>query len=186
MHADQPATLAPGDADRLHRQLHADAGRPRRRQVDEHRDGRQRPDGADATPTTTVPLPQAPALTLVKRACSTRRWSRRPTGPTRATGSTYTLTATNDGNVTLTGVTIADPKLGTLVCTPPQPATLAPGAHDRLHRQLHADAGRPRTPAGREHGDGRQRPDAADGRDDETVPLPQAPALTLTRRARST
>ena len=29
--------------------------------------------------------------------------------------------------MTLTGVTIADPKLGTLVCTPPQPATLAPG-----------------------------------------------------------
>ena len=40
----------------------------------------------------------------------------------------YTLTATNAGNVTLTGVTIVDPKLGTLVCTPPQPATLAPGA----------------------------------------------------------
>ena len=40
----------------------------------------------------------------------------------------YTLTATNAGNVTLTGVTIGDPKLGTLVCTPAQPATLAPGA----------------------------------------------------------
>ena len=39
----------------------------------------------------------------------------------------YTLTATNAGNVTLTGVTIVDPKLGTLVCTPTQPATLAPG-----------------------------------------------------------
>ena len=37
----------------------------------------------------------------------------------------YTLVATNDGNVTLTGVTIADPKLGTLTCT--QPVTLAPG-----------------------------------------------------------
>ena len=40
----------------------------------------------------------------------------------------YTLVATNDGNVTLTNVTIVDPKLGTLTCTPPQPATLAPGA----------------------------------------------------------
>jgi uncharacterized repeat protein (TIGR01451 family) len=39
----------------------------------------------------------------------------------------YTLTATNDGTVTLTGVSISDPALGTLSCAPPQPATLAPG-----------------------------------------------------------
>jgi uncharacterized repeat protein (TIGR01451 family) len=39
----------------------------------------------------------------------------------------YTLTATNDGTVTLAGVVISDPQLGTLSCTPPQPATLAPG-----------------------------------------------------------
>jgi uncharacterized repeat protein (TIGR01451 family) len=39
----------------------------------------------------------------------------------------YTLTATNDGNVSLTNVTITDPLLGTLSCTPPQPASLAPG-----------------------------------------------------------
>lgn len=37
----------------------------------------------------------------------------------------YTLTATNTGNVTLTGVSITDPMLGTLDCT--QPVTLAPG-----------------------------------------------------------
>ena len=30
--------------------------------------------------------------------------------------------------MTLTGVTIVDPKLGALVCNPSQPATLAPGA----------------------------------------------------------
>ena len=30
--------------------------------------------------------------------------------------------------MTLTGVTVSDPKLGSLVCTPAQPATLAPGA----------------------------------------------------------
>ena len=40
----------------------------------------------------------------------------------------YTLVATNDGNVTLHDVTITDPKLGTLTCTPAQPATLAPTA----------------------------------------------------------
>ncbi|MGD0249217.1 MAG: hypothetical protein ABSB75_09210, partial [Candidatus Limnocylindrales bacterium] len=40
----------------------------------------------------------------------------------------YTLTATNDGSVTLTDVSISDAKLGTLSCTPTQPATLLPGA----------------------------------------------------------
>ncbi len=44
----------------------------------------------------------------------------------------YTITATNTGNttttnVTLTGVTVADPLLGPVACTPAQPATLAPG-----------------------------------------------------------
>ena len=38
----------------------------------------------------------------------------------------YTLTATNTGNVTLIDVTITDPLIGTLSCTPTQPATLAP------------------------------------------------------------
>ena len=39
----------------------------------------------------------------------------------------YTLTATNDGNVTLHNVTITDPKLDTLTFTPAAPATLLPG-----------------------------------------------------------
>ena len=39
----------------------------------------------------------------------------------------YQIVATNLGNVTLSGVTITDPMLGTLVCTPTQPATLIPG-----------------------------------------------------------
>ncbi len=38
----------------------------------------------------------------------------------------YTLTATNTGNVTLTGVTIVDAKLGALTCA--QPVSLAPNA----------------------------------------------------------
>ena len=41
---------------------------------------------------------------------------------------TYTLVATNTGTVTLSNVSIADPKLGSLTCTPAQPTTLAPGA----------------------------------------------------------
>jgi uncharacterized repeat protein (TIGR01451 family) len=40
---------------------------------------------------------------------------------------TYTLTATNDGNVTITGVTVEDALLPDLDCTPDQPADLAPG-----------------------------------------------------------
>ena len=67
----------------------------------------------------------------------------------------YTLTATNAGNVTLTGVTIVDPKLGTLSCNPAQPATLAPGRAARLHRQLHADAGRPQRRRREQHGNRR-------------------------------
>ncbi|WAC66827.1 LPXTG cell wall anchor domain-containing protein [Agrococcus sp. SL85] len=43
---------------------------------------------------------------------------------------TYTLTASNTGNVPATGVTIADPMpgLSALSCTPAQPSTLNPGA----------------------------------------------------------
>ncbi len=40
----------------------------------------------------------------------------------------YQIVATNTGNVTLSNVTVSDPTLGTLTCTPTQPATLAPGA----------------------------------------------------------
>ena len=39
----------------------------------------------------------------------------------------YTLIATNSGNVTLNGVVISDSKIGTLICSPAQPAVLAPG-----------------------------------------------------------
>ncbi len=43
---------------------------------------------------------------------------------------TYSITATNTGNVTLTGVTVTDPGVGAVlgICTPAIPAMLAPGA----------------------------------------------------------
>ena len=82
--------------------------------------------------------------------------------------------------MTLTGVTIADPKLGTLVCTPAQPATLAPGAQlvctgSYTLTQADLNAGQVANTA---TADSDQTPptDAT-----ETVPLPQAPALTLVK-----
>ena len=111
--------------------------------------------------TETVPLPQAPALTLVKNGALDMTVVA-PTGRADAGDKVdYTLTAANVGNVTLTGVTISDPKLGALACTPTQPATLAPGRATRLHGQLHADPGGPEQRPGHEHRDRRQRPDGA-------------------------
>jgi len=67
--------------------------------------------------TATVTAVQTRLLTLTKLAIE---------ASFSAAGVTlhYTLAATNDGNVTLTGVSITDVKLGALTCT--QPATLAP------------------------------------------------------------
>ena len=129
-----------------------------------------------------MPLPQAPALTLVKEgtldSTVVAPSNRADAGDT----INYTLTADEPGNVTLTGVTIIDPKLGTLVCTPPQPATLAPGERARLHGQLHADPGRPRRRPVVEHGDRPTATQTPPTTATETVPLPQAPALTVVKQ----
>ena len=112
-----------------------------------------------------MPLPQAPALTLVKQGALDMTVVAPANRADAGDKVNYTLTATNVGNVTLTGVTIVDPKLGTLVCTPPQPATLAPGAQlvcTGSYTLTQADLNGGQVV---EHGDGRQRPDAADGRD---------------------
>src|SRR5204863_9147726 len=60
-----------------------------------------------------------PAIKLDKRIVSGSPYS--------AAGNviSYQLIATNTGNVTLTNVTISDPKLGALTCA--QPVTLLPG-----------------------------------------------------------
>ena len=87
-----------------------------------------------------VPLVQHPALRSTRwsstsPAATATRWS-------TAAGDviTYTVTVTNTGNVTLTGVTVVDPLTGQNVSG----VTLAPGATPDLHLQLRADAGRPR------------------------------------------
>ena len=78
------------------------------------------PDVTD-TDSKSVPGNSPAAIDLVKKA-----------DPTTYTAAgqkiTYTLVATNTGAVTLSNVTITDPKLGALTCVPSQPTTLAPGA----------------------------------------------------------
>ena len=86
-----------------------------------------------ATNDATATAAQAPALQLLKTITSG--------SPYAAPGQVlrYQLLATNTGNVTLTNVTISDPKLGALSCTQPRHAAARPGAD--LHRQLPRDAG---------------------------------------------
>jgi uncharacterized repeat protein (TIGR01451 family) len=87
------------------------------------------PSGPDVTPppsTTDTPLPLSPGLTLAKTADA----SAVGTPPAVGDTITYHFTATNTGNVTLTGVTITDPLpgLSALVYTwPGTPGVLLPG-----------------------------------------------------------
>ncbi len=82
------------------------------------------PTGPPLTPTDTVTSAwhQTPDLTLDKVADVDSL-------PSVGETITYTFTATNTGNQTLTDVSIADPLdgLSDLVCTPGQPTTLDPG-----------------------------------------------------------
>ncbi|MEN8040329.1 MAG: hypothetical protein ABFR95_02395, partial [Actinomycetota bacterium] len=87
--------------------------------------------GVDDTDTYVIPVLRDPSLSAVKTSTS------HPDGdgdgaadvPISSPGTVdYTITATNDGNVTLTGVSVSDSLVPTLVCVPASPATLAPGA----------------------------------------------------------
>ena len=114
-------------------QADVDAG-PR----EQHRDGqrhaadrRSRPGDRHAP---TRRSPARAAITLDKQAGA-------PSGNTAGSTIAYTFLVTNTGNVTLTSVGVTDPKVGAVTC----PATtLAPGAIDDVHGDLHADPGRRR------------------------------------------
>src|SRR5262249_38676121 len=113
-----PASVAPGTsvvcaATHVVSQADLDAGTYTNTAVGTSNETGSRSDDATAA------LTQLPHLSLVKSATETSF---------DAVGNVlhYTLVATNDGNVTLTNVSIADPKLVTLTCT--QPVTLAPAA----------------------------------------------------------
>ena len=121
----------------------------------------------------TTPIVQKPGLTVQKRAISA--------GPYESVGDlvVYSLTATNTGNTTLTGVTITDVGAGAVLvaCSVPIPATLAPGALVDCtvnHRvtQADLDAGH-YTNVATGHSD--QTPSTSD---DETVPTAPPPSPT--------
>jgi MYXO-CTERM domain-containing protein len=81
-------------------------------------------EGASATDSLNIPIAQGPALALTKTD---------DLNPGRYDHAgqviTFTLTATNIGNQTLTNVNVSDaPALDNYSCTPAIPATLAPGA----------------------------------------------------------
>jgi uncharacterized repeat protein (TIGR01451 family) len=78
----------------------------------------------DGNATSSVPLdPPAPQLVLDKTASPTQ---------VSAAGEviTYTFSVSNPGNVTLTNISVIDPKAGlsAITCTPPAPFSLASGA----------------------------------------------------------
>ena len=94
----------------------------------------------------------------------------------------YTITATNSGNVTLNNVTVVDPLLGTLTCTPVQPATLAPGASITCLGSYTLTQGD--INAGNVHNvstaDSNETPPTETPND---VPVPKAPAISLVKSA---
>ena len=97
----------------------------------------------------------------------------------------YTLTATNSGNVTLTNVSISDPKLGTLSCTPPQPTTLVPNGTlsctgSYTLTQTDIDAGKVDNTATVNGTDTNNQPVTKTA--DASVPVPQAPSLDLDKQ----
>jgi uncharacterized repeat protein (TIGR01451 family) len=84
------------------------------------------------TSSTTITTTASPEITIVKSTAATMY---------TAVGQkiTYTITATNSGNVTITGVTIVDPNATMGSCTP---TTLAPGQSircDAVHTVTQAD-----------------------------------------------
>jgi uncharacterized repeat protein (TIGR01451 family) len=127
-----------------------------------------------------VPAVQTPSLSVLKTVNST--------GP-YGLGAviTYSVTVTNTGNQTLTGVTVTDPGSGAVLgaCQPAIPAALAPGASivcsaSHAVTQADIDAGHYTNVA---TADSDQTPPRTD---DETVPIGQNPALNVVKSVTST
>ena len=178
-------TLAPGAVADLHRA----ATRSLQADIDNNGggdgdiDNTATADSNQTTPVTdseSVPLTQSPALNVVKTVTSS--------GPYDSVGDviTYSITVTNTGNQTLTGVTVTDPGVGAVLgaCTPAIPATLAPGASvvcaaTHAVTQADIDAGSYTNVA---TGDSNETPPDTD---DETVPVVKSPALNVVKAVTS-
>ena len=102
-------------------------GESERRLGDQHSAGERQRHRLDQDEPTRS-LAQAPHLTLVKDAVLDMTQAGPADRADPGDVISYTLTAVNDGNVTLRDVEIADPSLPSLTCEPEQPVDLAPGA----------------------------------------------------------
>ena len=127
-----PAVLAPGQAmvcsgSRVVTQAEADAGEAKNTAQATGTD----PAGHPVTATGSAVTPTAPraALLTVKKAIAGHDDADHNGSISVGDTLRYEITATNAGNVTQTAVTISDPRLGAMTCTPEQPATLQPGEH---------------------------------------------------------
>src|SRR5262249_50593338 len=142
--------------------------------------------------TVTVPATPEPHLTLVKQATLDQT----KVAPANRTDAgdviNYTLTATNDGNVPLTAVTISDPTVGALTChvnanpPTPQPPVLPPadilpctGSHTLAQGDLNAGHvnNTATVPGKNPHNTTITGPDSAN------VPPGQQPHITLVKQA---
>ena len=156
----------------LHDDVHADPGRRRRRARRQHRDRHR--DTADRCRGDRHRLHRQPDHSpAVPDARQDGRDALAVTRPARPIA--YSFAVQNTGNVTLTSVGISDPQVGPVTC----PVTsLAPGAVDDLHEDLHAHPGRCGRRVRGQHGDR----DRAPRRPATPVTATDTVTTTVTRR----
>ena len=134
-----------------------------------------------------VPPRLAPARTCQaarRRTCRSRRVAQETSYSAVGNVIHYTIVATNDGNTTLAAVTVTDPKVSGLVCTPANGSSLAPGASmsctaSHTVTQADIDAGHYANTACVDDGAGGAA-QACAGKD---VPGTQNPHLSITKNA---
>ncbi len=138
-------------------------------------------DPVDATDTVTTPSDQSPMITVAKSADVTEVSA--ADDPIN-----FSFEVTNNGNVTLSGIAVSDPLIGTVTC----PVTsLAPGASTTcaaddtyLATQPQIDAGEIVNDAAVEGTPAGSQP--VTGTDQLVIPAPAAPAISLVKSSSTT